>query len=133
MLIVKPIQTKEEQENACTRCGVTYFADSMAYGAYIDSTFIGVCQFSVDDEYGYIKNLAEAKGVDDFEAMFIMGRATMNFIDTCGIHKVYCAPKETSERIMLAIGFKRQSDGSFLADMTGMFDGSHCAGEKNEK
>ena len=121
MLKIRPIETKEAQKTASEACKVTYYPNCMAYGAYIDDEFIGISQFTLDDNFGYIKNIAPADGVDDFEAMFIMGRATMNFIDLCHVHKCYIESSETLERLILALGFKRQDGGKFLADMTNMF------------
>lgn len=131
MLKIKPIQTKDEQALACARCGVDFAPDDMAYGAYEGDSFLGVCQFSLDGRQGYIRNLREAEGIDDFEAMFIMGRAAMNFIDLCGVHCCVCADDAATERVTTAIGFKRNGEGVLFADMTGMFDG-HCHAEATE-
>jgi hypothetical protein len=92
----------------------------------IDSgDIMGMSQFEIG-EYGYIFDLREPDGHDDFEAMFILGRQTMNFIDTCGAHSCYADKTAGSERLLKAIGFKESEDKLFC-DMTGMFDG-HCSG-----
>lgn len=127
MLEIKPIQTKEEQEAACARCKIPYDADCMAYAAYVGGEFVGMSQFNIDRDMGYVKNLVLCEGVDDFEAIFIMGRATLNFIDLCGVHRATCAPDAAEPRIITAVGFQRQADGTLLADMTHMFGG--CEGK----
>ena len=131
MLEIKPIQTKADQETACTRCGIPYDQDCMAYAAHEDGEFIGMCQFNIEAERGYIKNLALREGLSDFEALFLLGRATLNFIDLCGIHKAACSEDAAEERVVTAIGFRRGEDGVYLADMTHMFEG--CGGESAEK
>lgn len=127
MLEIKPIQTKVEQEAACARCGIAFDADCMAYAASENGNFLGMCQFNIESGIGYIKNIALCKDVDDFEALFLMGRAALNFIDLCDIHQAICAPNAASPRVIAAVGFKRLDDGRLFADMTHMFGG--CGGE----
>ncbi len=84
-------------------------------------------QFEIDGEYGYISDIKPRVGLSDFEAMFILGRATMNFIDLCGAHKCTACPDAADERLLKAIGFKQSHTGEWIVDMIGMFDG-HCDG-----
>lgn len=128
MLEIKPIQSKEEQEAACTRCSVPYEADMMAYSAKDDGKFIGVAQFTMLSGAGYVNNITLVPGLDDFEALFLMGRAMLNFIDLCGVHQAYCAENAADPRILTAIGFRRDSENRLYADMTHMFGG---CGEKH--
>ena len=128
MLEIKPIQSKEEQEAACVRCGVPYQADMMAYSAKDDGKFIGVAQFTMIEGAGYINNITLIEGTDDFEALLLLGRAMLNFIDLCGIHQAYCADDAADARILTAIGFKRNENGKLHADMTHMLGG---CGEKH--
>lgn len=130
MLEIKPIQSKEEQEAACARCKIAYDAEYMAYSAKDDGSFIGVAQFTMIEGAGYIKNITLTEGLDDFEALFLLGRAMLNFIDLCGIHRAYCAEDAAEGRILTAIGFRRDAEGRLFADMTHMFGG--CGGEKHE-
>lgn len=127
MLEIKPIQSKEEQAAACARCDIPYDSDCMAYAAVLDGNFIGVAQFSIEKGFGHIKNIATLKTVDDFEALFLMGRAVLNFIDLCGIHVATCAEDAASARVITAVGFKRNETGVLHADMTHMFGG--CDGK----
>jgi hypothetical protein len=91
---------------------------------------MGFSQFEISGEFGYIKDLRPRIGYSDFEAMFILGRATMNFIDLCGIHTCRAAKDAGDETLLKSIGFK-YSDKlcEYTCDMTGMFDGKcqgHC-------
>ena len=128
MLVIKPVQSKELQKEFCTACGVEYKADHLCYAAHVGGVFTGVSQFTLTDDYGYIHDLVLAPGIEDFEAIFIMGRATLNFIDLRGIHKARCRKDAGDLRILKAVGFRTElENGDLEADLTGMFDGSHCA------
>lgn len=127
MFKITPIQSKEEQIKLCKLCSADYREGAFAYVMFdIDSgNIMGISQFEIS-EHGYIFDLREPEGHDDFEAMFILGRQTMNFIDTCGAHSCYADNTAGNERLLKAIGFKENGDKLFC-DMTGMFDG-HCSG-----
>lgn len=127
MLEVLPIQTKIEQEAACARCGVVYEADAMAYHALIDGALKGICQFVMDGEGGHIHHLAAVKDAsptdrDRAEALFVLGRATLNFIDLCGVHKAYFEDNTFSEEGMIrSIGFRKLDNGRWFMDLEGFF------------
>ena len=87
---------------------------------------MGMSQFDISGDSGYIKTLKPKNGYSDFEAMFILGRATMNFIDLCGKHTCIANIDAGEERLLKSIGFKPSGD-EYFADMAGMFDG-HCDG-----
>ena len=130
MLEVLPIQSKEEQETVCSRCAVPYHADDMAYKALIDGELIGVCQFTMNQKGGYIHNLSiikdkEISSKDRAEALFVMGRATLNFIDLCGVHYAIFAGKDTDEGLLRAIGFKKNDEGVYDINLEGFFT-DHC-------
>ncbi len=127
MFKIIPVQSKEEQAELCRKCGVSYREGAFAYVMFDIDTgdIMGMSQFEIGG-CGYIFDLREAPNHDDFEAMFILGRQTMNFIDTCGAHSCYADKTAGVERLLKAIGFKENEDKLFC-DMTGMFDG-HCSG-----
>jgi len=129
MFQIKPVQTKVDQERICALCNTEYDADMLAYSATTETgELLGICQFVMKDEAGYIKELVYAPGTDDFEAMFIMARATLNFIDLCGIKKAYYMGEE--KPIVKAVGFIRDSEGRFFIDLTDAFE--HKCGGKSK-
>ncbi len=131
MYKVRPVQTKEKQEKLCAVCKVEYNADYFAYEAVTgDEELIGMCQFSLDNEAGHIHDLVYAPDSDDFEAMYIMGRATLNFIDLCGIKKAYYEGEEN--RLVRAVGFKPDESGRLFVDLEGFFE-HHCGGDPQNK
>lgn len=129
MFKISAVQTIEEQKAVAEACGREAKMGLFAYVMRDCDTqeIMGFSQFEIGD-FGYISDIAPALCTDDFEAMFILGRTTMNFIDLCGAHTCRAAKDAGDERLIKAIGFKPDGDGYFT-DMTGMFDGSHCSGE----
>jgi len=130
MFRITPIQDKELQRKYASMCGADFIEDYFAY-AMLDNDsgeLMGFAQFEIKGEEGYINNLIHY-GEFDFEAMFILGRATMNFIDLCGAHKARAKISAGDEGLMRAIGFKAVNENEYFVDMTGFFDG-HCHNNK---
>ena len=128
MLKVLPIQTKAEQEEICKKCNVEFKPDLLAYAATVDGELRGVSQFKLTAEGGLVYDIAPAVDTFDFEALFVLGRGTLNFIDLCGVHyAIYKGATETEEkeRLIRAIGFKKLDNGSFEVDLNGFFT-DHC-------
>ncbi len=129
MFKISAVQNTDEQKNVASLCGSAARDGFFAYVMRDCDTgeVMGFSQFEIG-EHGYISDLRPAAGLDDFEAMFILGRTTMNFIDMCGTHTCRAEKNAADEKLIKAIGFKPSPEG-FSVDMTGMFDGSHCSGE----
>jgi hypothetical protein len=128
MLKVLPIQSKISQEEICLRCGVKYDPDLLAYSATVDDQLAGVCQFKLSDKGGLIYDLAPVKDSFDFEAMFVLGRGTLNFIDLCGVHYAIYRGEvkdEQTERLVKAVGFKLTERGTYEVNLEGFFT-DHC-------
>ena len=130
MFKISPIQDTEVQKKYAEACGIPCREGLFAYVMVdVDSLeLMGMSQFEIGDGVGYIADLVPRVGYDDFEAMFILGRQTMNFIDLCGAHSVKASAETTDETLLRAIGFKKQDSGEYFCDMDGMFDGKHCSG-----
>jgi len=125
MFKITPIQGIVEQKKCAEECGIPVREGFFAYEMLDVDTqeLMGMAQFEIGDGVGYIADLIPRIDYDDFEAMFILARATMNFIDTCGAH-ICRAPLTASDAtLMRAIGFK-EAGGEYVADMTHFFDGS---------
>lgn len=128
MLKVLPIQSKISQEEICLHCGVKYDPDLLAYSATVDDQLAGVCQFKLSDKGGLIYDLAPVKDSFDFEAMFVLGRGTLNFIDLCGVHYAIYRGEvkdEQTERLVKAVGFKLTEQGTYEVNLEGFFT-DHC-------
>ena len=121
MLEVLPIQTKREQEALCARCGVPFRVEALAYQALVDGDFVGICQFTMNERGGQILDFAPLPDRYEFEPMFVMGRAALNFIDLCGVHRAFFDADCQNETLIRAIGFSRNADGRFEMDLTDFF------------
>ena len=130
MFKISPIQSPEEQALVAGACKSEYKAGAFGY-AMRDSEsgeLMGFSQFEINADGGFLLDLRPAGDLDDYEAMFILGRATMNFIDLCGAHTLSASANAADTTLLRAIGLKLTEDGSYFCDMTGFFDGSHCSG-----
>ena len=130
MFKITPTQDKTRQKEICELCGAEFHPDAFAYQMVDaeDGHLMGMAQFDIGKD-GYIYNIKEAFGLSDFEAMFILGRQTMNLNDSCGAHTCYAAADAGDEKLLHAIGFRKNENGEYFKDMTGMFDG-HCDGHE---
>lgn len=129
MLKVLPIQSKAEQESICSLCGVKYDVNLLAYSATLDDKLAGVCQFTMNSEGGSIRDLASVTGEENKEVLFVLGRATLNFIDLTGVHKAFYDGKVDDETLIRRIGFCKREDGRFFVDLTNFFT-SPCSHDK---
>lgn len=113
----------------CGRCGVPYDEDCLAYQSLIDGELTGVCQFTMNNHGGFIRNLALVKDSqlseqDRVESLFVMGRGTLNFIDLCGVHEAFFEDTEflsTCEGIVKSIGFTKRPDGQWHMNLRDFF------------
>ena len=127
MLEVLPIPTKIEQEAAAARCAVPYDADCMAYHALVDGELMGICQFCMDEAGGHIRTLATVADTniserDRLESLFVLGRATLNFIDLCGVHFALFEDENFSdEGLVKSIGFTRDDKSRLAMNLEGFF------------
>ena len=122
MLEVLPIQDKQEQEALCARCGIPFETELLAYKALVDGVLKGVCQFTMDQKGGRIVHFAHVPSAYEFEPMFVMGRAALNFIDLCGVHYARYVGEGADEAILRAIGFSKNEEGVFDVDLTDFFN-----------
>lgn len=123
MLKVLPIQTKTEQCELCGKVGSEYLPDALAYAAYADGEFCGVCQFKLAPEGVKILSLSSIPGHETFQPMYVMGRAALSFAETCGAERAYFIPEvnESNRLLVGAVGF-RETEGKWTCDLRGMFD-----------
>ena len=121
MLKVLPIQSKTDQELDCARCGITYRPDALAYRATVNDVFVGMCQFKLTEHGGEIYDIAKLPDVEDFEAMFVMGRAALNFIDLCGVHTAFFDADYDNEVLIKAVGFRKNAADRYEMDLTDFF------------
>ncbi len=125
MLKILPIQSKLTQEEICLKCGVTYNPDLLAYSAQVDDRLAGICQFKLTDKGGFIYDLAPTTDFYSRDALFVMARGTLNFIDLCGVHYAAYKGEISDEKLLTDIGFSKNTDGVFDINLEGFFT-DHC-------
>ena len=136
MLKVLPIQSKLQQEEICLKCNIKYDPDLLAYAATVNEELVGICQFKLTDKGGIIYDIAklpdreEDKECSDFEALFVMGRGTLNFIDLCGVHYATFVGDEADDSLLRAIGFSKNENGIYEINLEGFFT-EHCGNHKS--
>lgn len=137
MLKVLPIQSKQEQAALCEKCQISFQPDLLAYAASVDGETVGICQFKLTDRGGFLYDLArvadrgeESRECSDFEAMFVMGRGTLNFIDLCGVHRAYYCGENPDDSLLRAIGFRLNGEGVYEINLEGFFT-EHCGNHKS--
>ena len=121
MLEVLPIQEKQEQELLCARCEIPFETELLAYKALVDGELKGICQFTMDQTGGRILHFAHVPESYEFEPMFVMGRATLNFIDLCGVHTAFFDAEYDNEVLIKAIGFRKNAEDRYEMDLTDFF------------
>ena len=124
MFEIKSVQTKEEQEKICGLCGINYDAECMAYAAFENNNLLGVSQFRILGEYAVIYDLANTAGVDDTAVLVIIGKATLNFIDLCGIKDAII--KQLNKNLPDLLGFKQDKHDVWRVNLEGYFDSPCC-------
>ena len=122
MLEVIPIQTKTEQEALAARVGAEFLPDALAYRADADGEFVGMCQFRIDPSGGHMLTLDSLPGHEDFQPMFVMGRAALNFMELCGAETAYYEAPLRDRVLVGAIGFREDKNGKLKVDLKGFFD-----------
>lgn len=129
MFKITPVQEKSRQKELCDFFGIEYLENYFAYYMFDMDTeeAMGLTQFEIREEFGYINDFVPAPDASDNEAMFILGRQTMNFIDLCGAHLCTARIGCGDEKLLSAIGFKTVQNGEYFCNMKNMFSG-HCDG-----
>lgn len=121
MLEIYPVQDKKEQEAICKTCAMKYDPDSMCYLALVDGNNAGACQFRIKGNHGLIIEMNNTLDTDDKDALFVMGRAALNFIDLCDVHEAYYTGELMDEQTLLRIGFRRV-EGNWYINLSNFFE-----------
>ncbi len=99
MLTAKKVIIQDSAQKLCELCSTEYDADLLYFAIYENDgselppeleipTVLGVCGFRFIKGGAVIKVILPKKDTYDLEAMYILGKATLNFIDLCGIKNV---------------------------------------------
>lgn len=127
MLIIKPIQDKDMQKDVCDACGFNFDPTLFAYSEKENEVLIAGCQFDILGKDAEIKDFGMRTGAqEDIEALIILGRAVLNFLDLSGVKRCsFNTNAYTNEKYAKMIGFKKE-EGVMTISLEGLFD-SKCA------
>ena len=129
MITVTPIQEKSAQETLCARCGIPFRADLLAYQAINDKgELVGVCQFYLHADGGHLTDLGCPDPADPDDALFVMGRAALNFMDLCGAKNGFFDGTGVADALLRRIGFQPDKNGKYAVCLDGFFSHpcQHC-------
>ena len=134
MFKIFPIQDEETKNTYAAACGTEARADAFAYGmADAESLAImGFSQFDLDGSGSTLYDLKEKIGQSDFEAIFILGRATLEFLERCGAEECFALSSAADATLLRAIGLRTEEEGGLRGRILGMFDG-HCEGHSEDE
>ena len=121
MITVLPIQDKGEQEKLCRLCGVTFHTEWLAYRAENEDGFAGICQFFMNSEGGHLFDLCSPHGRKAQDALFVMGRAALNFMDLCGAKRAFFDGDKKDDALLRRVGFIQDENGRYTIDLEGFF------------
>lgn len=132
MFKITPVSEVAEAKSISEALSLPYFEGAFYYKMFdMDSgDLMGVSVFELYRDYGELLALKEVDGKNDFEAMFILIRQTMNFINLCGHAKCVARTTYAPEKMLVCAGFVKDEDEMFVANLEGMFDG-HCHSHAN--
>ena len=129
MIEVIPVQDKRDQQKVCELCKTDYRAGDMAYMARDKDSgmLLGTVQFAIRGKFGHITSIDNAESLSDPDALFILGRSAMNFLELCGIREAYFDVDDA--KLAVSLGFKLGQDGSRIADLKKIFESPCQCGE----
>ena len=125
MFKISPVQDESFAIEVTAQCGVKRISGTFVYQMRNIETnaLMAISQFEILGSEALIYDIRAVKDLDDDEAMFILARQTMNFIDMCGAHICKAISSTANEAFLKRVGFKA-SDNCYVCNMTGMFDGN---------
>ena len=125
MFKISPVQDESIALEVARICEISRIPGAFVYQMRdIESDeLMAISQFEILGSSAVIYDIRAVKGLDDDEAMFILARQSMNFIDMCGAHFCKALPATADAKFLARVGFKSNENG-YECNMTGMFDGN---------
>ena len=132
MFKITPVNEPSEAKALSEILSLPYFEGAFYYKMFDmeNGELMGLSVFELYATHGEILALREVEGKDDFEAMFILTRQTMNFINLCSHTRCLAKSECSPENLLKCAGFKQTENDTWEANLDGMFDG-HCHSHNN--
>lgn len=120
MLRVIAIEDKAEQAALCAAYGLTYRARAFCYAVYENDSLAGICQFTINGGCGTVHDLLRTPQSTDPDALFLMARQALNFIDLCGTHAAVFEG-DCEDALLRKIGFSKYTRNIWNVDLHDFF------------
>lgn len=132
MIAIRPVYTSYEREEYMKPFGIIPEENQVVISAINDAKFVGAALVSFEGNKGTIHMMSLIDGYDDYIDRFLIGKATLNFLDLSGAKDVTYVGND--EKLAKALGFKID-DGKITINLVGYFDGAHdgCSGNCTEE
>ncbi|MBQ4193198.1 MAG: hypothetical protein II650_02980 [Clostridia bacterium] len=109
MFQIQPVRSRELQEQLAQAVGAPYYPDTFSFfaaeltdDAQAITGILGLCQFTYAPDEAVIRSVAAMPGSEDDEAIIVMVRAVMSFLNHAEIPFVFieedAAPAERIKR-----------------------------------
>lgn len=119
MLTARAITDINEQQECCVCCGMTHDADLLYYAIFEnDSDCLGACAFRFFPKYALIADIKPKINTYDKEAMFILGKAVLNFIDRVNFKSVHYTAQDRELATLLEF---YEKNGVLQVNLEGYF------------
>ncbi len=131
MLRARALRDVEEQKSCCKACGMEHNPDMLYFAIFENETdCLGTMEFRFTKEGARITNVMPKIDTYDDEAMFILGKATLNFIDLVGPKYVEYAAQD--QKLCRLLEFFPKN-GVMQVSLEGYFDEPCKRHNKQEK
>ena len=129
MLEIRPVYTSYEREEYTKMFGIEPQDGFDVIAAINGGKFVGSAYVSFENETGYIHHISLIDGYDDFVDRFLLGKATLNFLDLKGVKNVIF--KAEDKKLAKDLGFIENEKSDTVLNLKGYFTGeAHCTGCK---
>ena len=130
MLRARALRDIDEQKTCCEVCGIVHNPDMLYFAIFENETdCLGTLEFRFTKKGALITDVKPKVGTYDDEAMFILGKAALNFIDLVGFK--YVEYEADDEKLCGLLEFFKK-DGVMQVSLEGYFD-EPCKRHKHEE
>ena len=133
MFQVQPVRSRELQKQIADAIGCPFFDNTYAFfaGELSDdatqiTALLGLCQFTYAPEEAVIQSIAAMPGSEDDEAITVMVRAVMAFLNHAEIPYVFAEETAASPAYLKKLGFRPVKDDGRLGIDLDKFYRSPC-------
>ena len=88
MIAIRPVYTSYEREEYMKPFGIVPKEGHQVIAAHNDGRFVGGAYVSIEGTKGIVHLMSLIDGYDDYVDRFLIGKATLNFLDLNGAKNV---------------------------------------------